>query len=144
MLKAGIAGVVALAAMGSSFAFAQTEVSLAPQQVSAARLIMVSYGQIARLKSDLKLTEAQEPLWPAVERAFREIGQQQQFEQGAAPQSFVQGIKTRAAAIGMNALALRQIAAAAYPLIRTLNAEQKQSALSFARSIGLDSVVASF
>ena len=143
MLKAGIAGVIALAAMGSSIAFAQTEASFAPQQVSAARLVMVSYGQIARLKSDLKLTAAQEPLWPAVERAFREIGQQQ-IGEGAAPQGFVQGIKTRAAAIGMNALALRQIAAAAYPLIRTLNDEQKQSALTFARSIGLDSVVASF
>lgn len=144
MFKTGIAGVIALAVMGSSFAFAQTEMSLAPQQVSTARsAVMVTYAQIARLKSDLKLTVEQEPLWPAVERAFREIGQQQSSE-SAASQGIVQGIKTRAAAIGMNALALREIAAAAYPLIRTLNDEQKQSALAFARSIGLDSVVASF
>ncbi len=144
MFKTGIAGVIALAAMGSSFAFAQTEVSFAPRQVSAARsAVMVTYAQIARLKSDLKLTVEQEPLWPAVERAFREIGQQQSSESSAS-QGIVQGIKTRAAAIGMNALALRELAAAAYPLIRTLNDEQKQSALTFARSIGLDSVVASF
>lgn len=143
MWKAGLVGVVMLGGMGSSFAFAQTEVSYGSQSVQSINsAVMVSYAQIARLKSDLKLTPEQEPLWPAVERAFRDIGRQQ--VENSAAQGLVQGIKARAAAIGMNALALRHLATAAYPLIKTLNAEQKQSALVFARSIGLDSVVASF
>jgi zinc resistance-associated protein len=143
MWKAGIAAVVMLAGMGSSLAFAQTEVSYGSQNArTASSAVLVSYAQIARLKSDLKLTPEQEPLWPAVERAFRDIARQQ--SENSAAQGVIQGIKARAAAVGMNALALRQVAAAAYPLIRTLNAEQKQCALAFARAIGLDSVVASF
>ena len=56
----------------------------------------------------------------------------------------MQGVKSRAASIGLNALALRRLASAAYPLIRTLDEEQKQIAVAFARSAGLHSVAAAF
>jgi hypothetical protein len=39
---------------------------------------------------------------------------------------------------------IRRLIGAAYPLIRTLNDEQKQSALAFARSMGLETIAAAF
>ena len=141
MWKAGLAGLVALV-MGSSVAFADGgEGDFSRSQVVAKSGTVMSLAQVARLKSVLKLTPAQEQLWPAIERAFHEISQAQET---ASSQGFVQGVKNRAASVGLNALALRRLAAAAYPLIRTLDEEQKQSALAFARSAGLHSVAAAF
>jgi len=140
MWKAGLAGVIALV-IGSSTALADGgERDFGRGQVVKSEAAM-SLNHFARLKSVLKLTAAQEQLWVPVERAFHEIYQ----AQGAAgSQGFVQGIKHRAASIGLNALALRRLASAAYPLLRTLNEEQKQSGLAFARSVGLESVAAAF
>ena len=141
MWKAGLAGIVALV-IGSSVAFADGgEGDFSRSQMVAKSGAVMSLAQVARLKSVLKLTPAQEQLWPAIERAFHEISQAQET---ASSQGFVQGVKNRAASVGLNALALRRLAAAAYPLIRTLDEEQKQSALAFARSAGLHSVAAAF
>ena len=141
MWKAALVGTFALV-MASSGTFADSrETDLSPNRAMAKSESAMSFGQVTRLKSVLKLTAAQEQLWPAVEQAFREISQAQE---GGASQGLVQGIKHRAAAIGLNAIALRRLATAAYPLIRTLNEEQKQSGLAFARSAGLESVAAAF
>ena len=141
MWKAGLAGFVALV-IGSSVAFADSgEGDFGRSQMVAQSGAMMSLAQVSRLKSALKLTSAQEQLWPAIERAFHEISQAQET---ASSQSFVQGMKNRAASIGLNALALRRLASAAYPLIRTLDDDQKQSAVTFARSAGLHSVAAAF
>jgi len=141
MWKAGLAGVIALV-IGSSAVLADGgERDLGRGGAVKSEAVM-SLAHVARLKSVLKLTAAQEQLWAPVERAFHEICQAQEM---AGSQGFVQGIKHRAAtAIGLNALALRRLASAAYPLIRTLNEEQKQSGLAFARSAGLESVAAAF
>jgi hypothetical protein len=140
MWKAGLAGIVALA-IGSSVAVADgVETDLRHHAVARSEASM-SLAQVARLKTVLKLTAAQETLWPAIEHAFREI---KEAQEGSASQGLVQGLKNRAAAIGLNALAMQRLATAAYPLIRTLNEEQKQSGLSFARSVGLESVAAAF
>jgi hypothetical protein len=140
MWKAGLVGVIALVTIGSSFALAGSSDADFNRPVAKSEAMM-SFGQVSRLKAVLKLTQAQEQFWPAVEQAFREISQAQE---GSVSQGLVQGIKQRAAAIGLNALALRRLATAAYPLIRTLNEEQKQSGLTFARSVGLESVAAAF
>lgn len=141
MWKAGLAGVVALV-IGSSTVLAdsgETELNRGRMVKSEA---MMSLAHVARLKAVLKLTAAQEPLWAPVEQAFREISQAQEAD---GSHGFVQGFKHRAAAaIGLNAMALRRLASAAYPLIRSLNEEQKQSGLAFARSTGLSSVAAAF
>lgn len=144
MWKAGFAGVVALATMSATFAFAEPA-SLAGRDARGAEQteVVVSQAQIARLKSNLKLTAEQEPLWPAVERAFRELSQQA-FEDSGADQGLVHRIGSRAVAVGLNAVALRRLATAAYPLIQTLNDEQKQSAVAFARSVGLEDVASAF
>jgi zinc resistance-associated protein len=142
MWKAGLAGVVALV-IGSSVACAGSgEVDFGRSSPAVAQSgVTMSLAQVSRLKSVLKLTATQEQLWPAIERAFHEISQAQET---AGSQGFVQGVKSRAASIGLNALALRRLASAAYPLIRTLDEDQKQSALAFARSAGLHSVAAAF
>ena len=141
MWKAGLAGLVAVV-IGSSVAVAGSgEEDFGHGQGVAQSGVMMSVAQVSRLKSVLKLTAAQEKLWPAIERAFHEISQAQET---ASPQSFVQGVKRRVASVGLNALALRRLASAAYPLIRTLDDDQKQSGLAFARSAGLHSVAAVF
>ena len=141
MWKAGLAGVVALV-IGSSAAFAgSAENDIGRTPVVAKSEAVMSLAQVTRLKAVLKLTAAQEQLWPAIERAFHEVSQAQE---AASSQGLIQGIKNRATSVALNALALRRLAAAASPLLRTLDEEQKQSGLAFARSVGLHSVAAAF
>jgi hypothetical protein len=142
MWKAGLVGAVALV-IGSSAALAGGVESGygSLQRVSVKSEPVMSLAQVARLKSVLKLTSAQEQLWIPIEQAFREISQAQE---ASASQGLLQSIKNRATSIGLNALALRRLASAAYPLIRTLDEEQKQNGLAFARSAGLHSVAAAF
>jgi hypothetical protein len=140
MWKAGLAGVVALA-IGSTAVLADSSGTYLGRNQAVQSEAVMSLAQVTRLKAVLKLTATQEQLWAPVEHAFHEINQAQEV---GGSQGLVQGIKHRAAAIGLNALALRRLASAAYPLIRTLNEEQKQSGLAFARSVGLESVAAAF
>ena len=137
MVKAGLFGAIALF-LGSSLALADSGAAF-PPDVPAKYETVMSSGHVAKLKAVLKLTAEQEPLWPAIDRAFREISQSQ-----AASPGFVQGIKQRVAQVALNSLALRRLATAAQPLIRTLSDEQKQNALQFARSMGLHSVALAF
>jgi zinc resistance-associated protein len=141
MWKAGLVGAVALV-IGSSAALAgSSETDFSRNQVAAKSEAVMSLAQVTRLKAVLKLNATQERLWPAIEQAFHEVSQAQE----AVPsQGLVQGIKHHASSIALNALALRRLASAAYPLIRTLDEEQKQSGLAFARSVGLHSVAAAF
>jgi len=128
--------------IGSSAAFADSGEKNPGRVQTVKAEAVLSAAHIARLKTALKLTAAQEQLWAPVEQAFRELCQMQD---AAGAGGFMQGIKHRAAAaIGLNSLALRRLASAAYPLIRSLNEEQKQSGLAFARSAGLESVAAAF
>lgn len=142
MWKAGLVGLAALVITSS----ASLADSSGGDNFGRARFVksesILSFSQVTRLKAALRLTAAQEQLWVPVEQAFREISQAQEAGNS---QGFVQGLKHRAAAvIGLNALTLRRLASAAYPLIRSLNEEQKQSGLAFARSAGLESVAAAF
>jgi hypothetical protein len=141
MWKAGLAAVVALVIGSSATLAGSGETDFGRTQVVAKSESMLSLAHVARLKSVLKLTAAQEQLWPAIEHAFNEISQAQGSN---ASQGLVQGIKHRAASVALNGLALRRLASAAYPLLRTLDEEQKQSGLAFARSVGLYSVAAAF
>ena len=139
MWKAGLAAIVVLV-IGTSSGYASNVVAEGRFQALKTEASM-SLAQVGRLKSVLKLTAEQQPLWPAIERAFRELSEAQE---PAAAQGLVQRIKHKAASVGLNALAMRRLAAAAYPLIRTLTEEQKQSGLSFARASGLDKIAAAF
>jgi hypothetical protein len=140
MIKAVLAGAFALATIGSSLAHADTvDVSRAQQAKPA---IVLTHGQILRFKSVLRLTPEQEPFWPAVERAFHDMVKAQFQDEGSS--GLIRSISHRAMAVGVSAVALQRLASAAYPLIQTLDAGQKQSAVALARSMGLESVASAF
>lgn len=141
MWKAALAGAVALATIGSSLMYSGAEAAAQQVRVGSASGVVVTSAQIARLKSQLKLTAEQEPLWPAVEEAFLGLGQPQL---ASAAQGSTHGMGGRPTAVALDAAALHHLFTAAYPLLRTLNDDQKQCALAFARSVGLEAVVAAF
>jgi hypothetical protein len=140
MWKGGLVAIVAVV-IGSSAAVAGSMETESRFQVDRAEASL-TMAQITRLKSVLKLTAEQELLWPAIESAFREISAAQ-VDIGAS-QGFVQRVRNKAASIGLNALALRRLASAASPLLRSLSEEQKQSGLTYARSAGLDKIAVAF
>jgi hypothetical protein len=145
MWKAALVGAVALATAGSSLAFADNIETNPGQRIrqSSSSQIILTQGQIARFKSVLKLTALQEQYWPAIELAFQEIIREQ-FHSETAPTSLAQRIGNRAMAMGTNALSIKRLISAAYPLIQTFDAGQRQTALALARSMGLESVASAF
>jgi hypothetical protein len=94
---------------------------------------------IARIKSVLKLTPEQEPYWGPVEAALRDVARQQtQPETGG----LVHRISHRVVSVVLNAAAVQRLAAAARPLLATLDAEQMRAAHGLAQEMGLGPVVA--
>src|ERR1700674_778733 len=85
MWKAGIAGALALATVGSSLAL--TTASEARNSFRPASGIVLTEGHIARLKAALKLTAAQEKYWPAVAAALHSIVRAR-HEQPASPEAY--------------------------------------------------------
>jgi hypothetical protein len=118
MLKAALAGAFALVAIGS------TPLSAEP----------AANSQIAQVKSMLRLTPAQERYWPAVEAALRNLARQAAREDDG--DSMMQRVKARARSLTSNAAAIQRVVAAARPLIRVLDEQQKQTARSLVSSYG--------
>jgi hypothetical protein len=141
MLKAALVGAIALATVGSSSLVLADEGDGGGRSALQSGIVL-THSQIARFKSVLKLTPAQEQFWPAVEQAFRDMLRQQPSDETS--RGFVQGISNRAVAVAVSAVALKRLASAAYPLIRSLDDGQKQSAMSLARAMGLESVASAF
>jgi len=105
-----------------------------PRPRLANQLVQKNYSllsdmQIAALKERLELTAAQQPYWPAVESALRDVARK---------------IHERRTAPGRQAAFapadIEQIKAAAQPLLSTLREEQKRQARALARIIGLEAV----
>ena len=119
MWKAALVGAIALAAVGT------TQVSAEP---------VVSSAHIGQLKSMLRLTPAQERYWPPVEAALRSLARQSADDEN---DGLVQKVRSRASAMASNAAGVRRAWAAARPLIRVLDEEQKQSVMGLARSLGM-------
>jgi hypothetical protein len=142
MLKAALVGAIALATVGSSLALAD-DGDMGQTRAVVQSGYSLTHAQIARFRSVLKLTAAQEQYWPAVEHAFREMVAQQ-AQDDSAQQGFAQRIGNRAISVGVSAVSLRRLAAAAYPLLQSLDEVQKQNALALARSMGLESVASAF
>lgn len=117
MLKATLAGALALAVMGSSLALAQTDGSVQRTNTSAEAGPVVTHAHIARLKSVLKLSAAQQQFWPPVEAALR-------------------GLAAKRAALRADAAEARRVLIVALPLLQSLSDDQKRQALAMARSMG--------
>ena len=136
MKKLLCAGVFALATIGL--------LSIGSQAV--AMEVTGAYGaqasasiNIARIKSVLKLTPAQEHYWAPVEAALRDLARKQSQTESA---GLVRRISNRIVTVVLNSAAVHRLAAAARPLIGTLDAEQMRAAQGLAQEMGLGFVVA--
>jgi len=122
MLKLALASALALAAMGSPFAIAQTRDPVPAEHASATDgAPVIRTAHIVRLKAVLRLTAAQARYWPPVERVLRALAR---------------------ARVQLDTTSQQRLMFAALPLIRCLSDEQKQNALAVARSMGF-TIVAS-
>lgn len=94
---------------------------------------------IGRIKSVLKLTPEQEPYWPPVEAALRDVARRQAQSE---PAGLVRRISRRVVSVVLDSAAIRRLAVAARPLIAKLDAQQMQAASGLAAEMGLGPVVA--
>jgi hypothetical protein len=104
-----------------------------PRPKLANQLIQKNYSllsdmQIAALKGRLQLTRAQEPYWPAVENALRDVARK------------IHEWRSAAGTPALISSDVEQIKAAAQPLLSRLREEQKREARALARIIGLEAV----
>jgi hypothetical protein len=131
------AGVFALATIGllsnTSAAYANDLATAASEPSQAAASI-----DVVRIKSVLRLTSEQEPYWPPVEAALRNVARQQAQ---AEPAGFVRRISRRVVSVVLNSAAVERLAVAARPLIAKLDQEQMRAASGLAQEMGLGPVV---
>lgn len=132
MIKAALAGAVALATVGS-LTVSHQGLGTAP---AAAQEVVVSQGQIARLKSALRLTAEQEHLWRPVEASLRAMARQQQYRVASAD-GYVACAQSAMSGYALNAANLFRLKAAAQPLIGRLNEEQKHAGMQVLQSMGV-------
>jgi hypothetical protein len=102
----------------------------------ASRGKVVTEGHIARLKAALRLTAAQLHHWPAVASALRSLSQRQSKDRSS------DGVARRIAAAAVDANAMRRVAAAAAPLISSLDDKQRQDGMQVIRALGFSSLAA--
>ena len=131
------AGVVALAVTG----LLSNVASVDAREITANAEMAQSSASIniARIKSALKLTPAQEPYWAPVETALRDLNHRQAQSEG---DGLVRRISHRVVSIALNSATIQKLAAAARPLIGVLDAEQMRTAHGLAQEMGLGPVVA--
>jgi hypothetical protein len=95
-------------------------------------------AQLASIKSRLRLSSYQEQYWPPVESALRDIGWR------AAHETPRGNSRTRLAEIDPDSPEVQRLKSAAFPLIMSMNDEQKQQVRMLAQVMGLERVAASF
>ena len=133
MWKALIAGLFALVIAGSVQANAQ---SANPQMESG----------ISRFKSALRLTAEQHKHWPRVEAALRAMARDSERTESDEEQrpGLVRRVRNRVGEIASNAGSMGRLVAAARPLVKSLDPDQKREAIQLARSMGYASLAARF
>ncbi len=134
MKKTLIAGLTALALVGTSMSFAQAPAPEAQMRehhgFSQADMKAFTDARIAALKAGLELTQAQEKDWPPVEQAIRDMAQARQarwaeMREHAKTEDAIAKLRARADAMVQRAAELKRLADAAEPLFRTLSDDQK-------------------
>jgi hypothetical protein len=102
-------------------------------------------AQLASIKTRLKLSESQEQYWPPVENALRAIGRT--VARGTPPKTTALGYASEsrlAAQIDPDSDEVQQLKSAAFPLIMSMNDDQKQQVRNIAHVMGLERVASSF
>jgi hypothetical protein len=95
-------------------------------------------AQLASIKSRLRLAPNQEEYWPAVESALRDIGWKAAHEARAGSRA------SQIATIDPNSDEVQRLKSAAFPLIMSMNEDQKREVRMLAQVMGLQQVAASF
>jgi len=144
MWKAALAGAL-LATVATTFVSAQDfdayshySNSAGETTRSAQQRVVVTDGQIARLRAALRLTSEQLRYWPAVESALRSLSRRAHADRSS------DGMIRRAAASAVDANAVRRVVSAAGPLISVLDEKQKQAGMRVVRSLGFGHLASSF
>ena len=101
-----------------------------------AQNVVLTEGKIAQLKNVLQLSPAQEVHWRTLIATLRDVLNRPQQDEGG----FVQRVKARVGSYVLNAAALRQVSAAAQPLIASLNEDQKRDGMGVVRAMGVASL----
>ena len=119
----------------------------APQRKAAPRKSgeLFNDAQLASIKTRLKLTEHQEQYWPPVENALRAIGRS--IAHAPPPRATAMGYASEsrlAAQIDPDSAEVQQLKSAAFPLIMSMNDDQKQQVRNIAHVMGLERVASSF
>lgn len=123
-------------------------IAAAPQPKPAARKRdsgeLFNEAQLASIKTRLKLSESQEQYWPPVENALRAIGRS--MAHGTPPRTTALGYasESRLAQIDPDSDEVQQLKSAAFPLIMSMNDDQKQQVRNIAHVMGLERVASSF
>ena len=130
------AGVIALAALS---VLSIVPAARAADMMDSAAPAHTATIDVARIKSALHLTPAQEPYWAPVESALRELARRQDRD---ANDGLVRRVSKRAVQIAVNSATIHRLAAAARPLVKTFDEHQMQTAQGLAQQMGLGPVVA--
>jgi hypothetical protein len=124
-------------------------IAAAPQHKPAARKKdsgeLFNDAQLASIKTRLKLSQYQEQYWPPVENALRAIGRT--VARGTPPKTTAMGYASEsrlAAQIDPDSDEVQQLKSAAFPLIMSMNDDQKQQVRNIAHVMGLERVASSF
>ena len=132
MWKAALAGAVALAAV-SSLSITDNGVGITP---AAAQEVVITEANIAQLRNALHLTPAQEGYWRTLEATLRSLTQQVRAEEAG----LVQRVRARIKSYVVDAAAAHRVAAAARPLISSLDERQKSDGIAVVRAMGVASL----
>jgi hypothetical protein len=97
-------------------------------------------AQLASIKSRLKLTSSQEEYWPPVESALRDIGWKVTHDDRKTGARAGQAL----AGIDPDSSEVLRLKSAAFPLIMSMNEDQKREVRMLAQVMGLERVAASF
>lgn len=104
--------------------------------------MMFSDAQLATIKHRLKLSGYQEQYWPPVASALRDIGLRVSHDAGHG--GGAHAAQARLAQIDPDGPEVQRLKSAAFPLIMSMNEDQKREVRTIAQVMGLQSVAASF
>jgi hypothetical protein len=102
-------------------------------------------AQLASIKTRLRLSEYQQQYWPPVENALRAIGHA--VAHSTPPKTTALGYASEsrlAQQIDPDSAEVAQLKSAAFPLIMSMNEDQKQQVRNIAHVMGLERVASSF
>jgi hypothetical protein len=132
MWKAALTGAVALVTIGS-LSFSGQGVTF---NSAAAQDVLLHESDIARLKTALKLTAAQEVHWRPVEVSLNAYARHQ-YQLASSDNSFSEWGDGGMSEFTISAVMLQRVKRAAEPLIKTLSEEQKSAGMAVLQSMGL-------